>query len=596
MDKDKIEKTKDNLRLSKMDERTRKELFNRFVDGGGEVVKQRSKRSTAIDRERQSQYRNQIDRHSRRKASDSIKQNGTGKRAAIQKKNKAEKTKPFEMYFENLKIRLHLKFLKVTWLNGYYFNIRYLERFNNDYKTALIEIQMVFLDVFKKNLQNGNRITRKLDKSKPLYYELLEMISNVYDNHSAAEIVDHYVNFPDVPKKVAELKKPLMEIYRRLYVLKLYENTIYNTFLTVIDFQEKLENGKSSSYSINRKRIKKDLFIVFHKLYPRLHWLFCFYEQRFFEMNDPLIETVLSIVRTEKPGNRVYVLKKKKEAEAEAEVQTSVVSENDEVEKSEKTEAVKEGLELMYDLDFDRLRSEYDRSGLFEMAEQGDPVLVTYLLFSEFDKEYSFVLTSNKIKYSVDFGDRGKTDYKAIFQNLYNEMRKCSKSLKDYAETYKMYESVRAEKNVGKSLYIEYTKRLDTLKKKKESAGNQARHRVADYMKKVCEEVEPLIRDINGDQRFIVNPQEILDFNSDIEGHRKLNGKKIYEAVHTLFNFASAMVSRLGYDGDLSGQGEVPVVMQDKDSGNDEETGLEPDRDEKEDSGKSILDELDDLL
>jgi hypothetical protein len=75
-------------------------------------------------------------------------------------------------------------------------------------------------------------------------------------------------------------------------------------------------------------------------------------------------------------------------------------------------------------------------------------------------------------------------------------------------------------------------------------------------MDDLASELRILINDINSEQKFIANPQDVFEFNRSIEGEKKLNKKKIYDAIITLYNFASAFSYRLSSEGDLSGKSE----------------------------------------
>ncbi len=585
-DKEKLERIKEKTGISDLDNETRKELFDRFVDAGGEVLDERQKRrQMMIDREKQRAYQQRLDSHhekvrAQKKPEKKISSpvSGTQKKTA----NKPEEAQSgASRYFTGFKIRFKLKLMKVAWFNGLYFNIKFLERFNNTYKTALMQIQVVYLDLFKKNPDRGRRLIMRLDKQRPLLYELLEMISSIYDKMTADQIVDHYVNFPDVPKKLSELREPLMEIYRRLYILKPYENTILLAFEKALESDSKLVK-RETPVSSSRKQIKNELYTVFHKLFPRLHMLFCFYQSQLFDIDDPQIEYILNISKAEKPGRRKLYDRRKDENSTD---DTSGTSSTEEESETATPDHIRKGLEILANLNIADLRKKYDAKDMYLNVENRDKVLVTYLYFSEFDHEYSCILTTNKIKYNIDFSQAGKLDYRAKMQDLYDLMRKCTDALRDYADTYANYEKVRMEKPTGSNQYIQYSKRLEAIQKKRIQSGKVARATVRAYMEKIAQEIKILIDDMEGEQKYISNPQEELEFEAHIEGEKKINGMKVYAAIQKLYQYSSAFSYRLSADGDLSGKLEFEQAV-----GNQEE------EDQKDDSPRSIFDELDDML
>ena len=108
-------------------------------------------------------------------------------------------------------------------------------------------------------------------------------------------------------------------------------------------------------------------------------------------------------------------------------------------------------------------------------------------------------------------------------------------------------------------------------------------------MDRLGSELEMLITDMDNRQRFIENPQDVLDFTLDIEGEKKLHNKKIFEALKIIYSFVSALVYRLGPDGDLSGKIDNYEIKKIDD------LSSEPEKTVKGEGG-SILDELDDII
>ena len=117
--------------------------------------------------------------------------------------------------------------------------------------------------------------------------------------------------------------------------------------------------------------------------------------------------------------------------------------------------------------------------------------------------------------------------------------------------------------------------------------------------KEIRVELKKVIEDMDGPQKIIINPQDELLFDSEIEGKKKLNKKKIYEALSIVYSYSKALAYRLSFDGDLTGSLEF------KDENGKEENGSsgfkisekkEPSKKEETSPQKSVIDELDDLF
>ncbi len=602
---DKVEKTKESLKIDDIHEDDRKRLFKKFVEHGGEVIDEKAKRrNLAIDREKQRELKKRT-AEKQRSSRQSVAAK-SAKRSPVKTGKKPDKSQPrLKIFFDRLKLRFRLKWLKVTQFNGLYFNIKFLERFNNTYKPALIELQMQYLDIFKSNPRASQKIVANLDRMKPLLYELIEIVSNIYDNISINQIVDHYKNFPDVPKNISELKEPLMEYYRKIYILKPYENTILNAFEKALLIQSKVDQKKNTSYSQQRRKIKNALYLVFNKLFPRLHWLFCHYEGRILEIDDREIENILKITSDDIPGHRHTGSKKDRERDEErspAGEEGSTGEEDEDTEEREEVSAsVKEGLRLMSKLDLKKLKQEFYSDDAYRLLSIRDKVLITYILFREFDKEYSFILTTNKIKYRIDISQKNKLDFKTRMQEYYDLMRKCFSLFKDYTSVTNDFKRMESEKPMTNTQYMQYSRRLADINKKRTQSAQKARNAVKSYMDRLSADLEVLIGDYQDEKRLIENPDDILEFIPQIEGEKKIHGKNISQAIMVIFYFASAFSYRLGFGGDLAGSMEFDTEEQIRkgleETGSNEEDEIDEEViGDLEDSDKSILDELDDIL
>ena len=524
---DSRDKTKDNIGVYKLDERTRKELFKKFIDAGGEVVKEKRRRGfTDFDRDKQKVYRYQIEKHAKReKTPKPLKSKDTIITIPEPVKAKPAKRKmagPIRLFFERFYIRLRLYLMRVTDFYGYYLNPKFLEKFDLEYKMSLIDMQMVFIDIFKQNFKTAKRIIDKLDDITPIYFELIEMISEVFDRTIINHIVEHFLNFPDIPQRVEEIKEPIMAIFKKIYPLYPYQKYLSRAFERSIDLQMKIEKGRSYVYAAKRKKIRNNLYIIFNKLFQRLYWLLCLFEGRIISLMDLEIEEVLSISRDDKPGRRQKVVGIK---EIELPLIEKVTEEKVEKEKEVIPVEVKKGLELMYKLNLNQLRERYDRDGIFRYVNETDKILITNLLFKELEEEYSFVLTTNKINYNTISTSGRKLDYKMRLSDLYNELRKCNDSINEYADVLATFEKVRQEKPIGSTQYIEYSNKLTDIERKKNHTGRNARMVVKAFLEKLCDELKVLIDDMEDSQKIIANPQDQIIFELAVEGDKKLNRK-----------------------------------------------------------------------
>ncbi len=612
MSTEKIDKTKQNIGLSQLDDKEKKQLFNRFVEAGGKVINEgRRKGQGGIARGPREGFR---------KKSGGDSRNGqAGKPAASMRKESGSKPEiksyrvapairtnrnSFIRLLERWRIRLRLFFMGVTEFSGSYLTTSFLEKLNLDLKTALQELQIAYIDLFRQVPRMGTAIAADLDKLNPLYYEIIEMSGSVFDRTLMSQISEHYNNFPHIAQKADEIREPLMAIFKKLYVLYPYQDHILYAFEKAINIQMRLEKGKSSIYSYKKRKVKNNLYIVFRRLFKVLYWLFCDFQGEILPMPGLDIERILSISPNDRPGRRerAKIAPDKKPEKAE-----EAAGEAENPAQEQIPEEIEKGLDLMYRLDTNRMRSQYERDNEFQFVKDTDKILMAHMLFKEFDKEYSFILTTNKIKYNVQFTQEGKVDYRLKLTDIYNDLRSCMNVFKDYADVIAVYEKLRNEKPVSNAQYIEYTNRLSAMDKKKNLTGKNVRMAIRAYMEKVAEMLKILVADMSSPQKIIQNPQEILSFESGIEGSKKMENKKVYEAITAAFYYASAFVYRLGPSGDLHGELEFNEEelkkMRDRQAKEIEKERLAVKEKKPEETAKaaddekdSVIDELDDLF
>ncbi|HOD13415.1 MAG TPA: hypothetical protein PK307_00990 [Spirochaetota bacterium] len=595
--KDKIDKTKENIGVSRLDEKTRKDLFEKFVESGGKVIDEKNiRRQLVIDRTLQKEYLKKVGSYSESGQKPAKTKADESKIIAASIKPDHSGVNSLALFFSRLKLRFKLRFLGVTGFGGYFFRDKFFRKFNNSYKPALMDIQILYLDIFRRSPSVGRNITAKLDNIKPVYYELIEMVGNLFDKIMVDQILDQYMNFPQVPKKTQELKEQMMLLYKKLHVIYPFENTIIDAYEQAVDLYLKVEDNPSDSHFGMTRRIRSSVFVIFHKLFPRLHLLFCLYQWWPYHDYDPDIDAILGVTESDKPGNRQL-------AKYFDELSVPAGEEEQSEEKIESQESddaavkgVKYGLSLMASLDLARLRQEYDKTRLFENVSDADKVFITYLLFNEFDREYSFILTTNKIKYRTDFASRDRIDFRSKLNSLYDKMKASTDSLREYADELETYEKSRREKPSSSSQYIEYSKRMESLVNKRNLAGKKALSMVRNYMLEITEELQVLLEDMNEHQIYIENPQDEIIFDPLIEGNKKSNGKKIYEALYIVYCYALAFAYRLSQNGDLSGNLEFKKEEMEQLQKQHKEISHEIQQKQEGEKKKSVLEELDDMV
>jgi hypothetical protein len=608
-----IDKTRENIRARELEEAKRKELFDKFVNAGGKVVKEKRAKPMVFDRAKQRALAEKLDQHHRSRK-EAVKKSASVLQTAVG----SDSMKGGGNVIDALLIRLSLWFSGITGLSGRSLKNSFLTKFNDEYKTALIELQMLYLDIFRQSPTAGEKIIYQLDQMKPLFYELIEMTADLYDRIVLSQLLDHHQAFPDDTKYTNEYRTPLLAYFKKIYPLYPYMSAVYTAYERAIALQEKQGNEKSSTYSAKRKKANNGLYVLFNKLLPRLYKLFCYYHGESVPIDSySRIEEILMIGPDLKPGMRTasapsrfsenYDQVKKDTRAQKEEEQKEGIEELKKKHKVEIPDDVKRGLLLMKGLDYNLLKNAYvPANHPAQYVQLPDPVLRAYLLFLEFDREYSFVLTTSKIKYNIFFDKADRKDFKTIMNDLFNSMRSCEEAAKQYFIASEFLKRAQ-EEEAPREYYLTQAKKIAELERDKKLKTTSARNTFVRFMDNIAENLEIILADARELKRIVQNPADIIEYDPELNLNLKLTGRSVVEAIQAVHDYATAYSFRLSAAGDIfrerkegeqKSAGETPgsaVAGESEAAAPQEPAAAPPEQDYNPEEKGSILGELDKL-
>jgi hypothetical protein len=604
----KLDKTKENLKVNAMSADSRKELFHKFVEAGGKitneadngnVLKKSIKTIPAKTKQADLNYRHNTNKKN-------LHNSPPVKIIHENKKPADHRAGVLESLSNKILIRLKLYFLNVTDFSSSCFNIKFLHLFTSEYKTSLMGMRLIYLEIFEHNEDLANHIKYKLEKINPVNLQLIEGIAGLYNEGEVEKIIEGYLNSPETAQPIESIMEPLLSIFRKVYLLKPYEHNIFTAFERSLEYYITATKKKSSEFSLKRKNLKNDIYIIFEKLFPSLYWLFCKYHNKKFALGSAEIEAILKTKAVKKDG---YI--KKNITESAAEKNKNQTDENQIPENGKDASSGEEITNLAIlshytPTNINALRVQYDKSDIFSHVKNNDKMLYIYLIFQEFDTEYSFLLTTNKIKFKFDYMGSGYINFKEKFLDLYDNIKNNIDLLKEYAISYDIFLKVQSEIPFTNDRYIAHTKEVSTLEQRRIRAASSAKHSILNYMTEVSNILRPLTDDMKGPGKIIDNPKDIFSFEIAADANKKLNHKTISESVFSAFKFANAFIYKLS-NGDLIGelefkepekeklQTENKKNIPQKNSGKDEVT---PSKNGPADTviKESIMDELDKII
>jgi hypothetical protein len=547
-----IDKTRDKIKIEELTNQDRKVLFEKFVKAGGQVVKEKKHHPVKINRAKQKEFAQKLDQQHKNSSLTSRQDSENTQRF----KSTSIPTTYHSSGLDSFWAKIHLYFLGVTTLNGSFFRTKFLEQFRSSFNPALMELQIIYLDLFKQNPTIGAKTVEEMDKIRPIYYELIEMTGDIWEKSLSAALIDKFAILPNEKYRVYDHRDPILIYLRKLYILFRYVDTTNFAFDKAIELQSKFERGNPSVYAAKRKKIKNDLYIVFYKFFPRLYWLFSMMRGEIISLeNDRRFDDLFEIKPFMKPGTRTAGYENPSLASYNGSSKKEIIKkDNDSAEELESiSEEVRRGLDLMNEINLPSLKESACKDDIFSTADDNDRILLTFLYFTEFDREYSCILTTFKIKFFNLHDSRGQLNFRGKLTDIYNQMRSPYDALRAYFLSLQQYEAARLDRPTSNDQYYKYTKRLTELDSDKKIKARDARNAVFSFMKTVTDALSILIKDMNTRKEMIQNPQDILDFDSVLEANLKLNGRKIFSAIVMAHSFSSALLFRLSPGGDLCG-------------------------------------------
>jgi hypothetical protein len=566
--------TRSAIGANELDQAERKKMLERFKSAGGQVLREKSLAEKQEEARRAAEVRAARPGAARAgvggaplpevKLPSELRREQAREEAERAQRARAE----YEKALKKLKgpgarfmIKLRCFLAGVTPLSGKVIKPGFVQFLNLELKQALIEFNLICNDLFLQRPSIGKKIMQSLDAKNPLLMETLEYAHHMYNSEYFNTFASAAQNGTGVP--VESAAAAIKSIYRTLYILYPFQETFRKAMGYALDvFTPEAQAAKLSQESLQglilkQKRFHANTKIVFQTAFPKLFHLVCLADATDYPPFSPLLEKAIQVTQGDKLGQR-----KKGDGSTLAIQSTDQPAEaaqpEDKAEQQKKEEEKKGGVrdttEYQHGLSLMKMRSpqqlieRYDKSKrMLEKVPINDRILLSYLYFLEFDYEYSFVLTTNKIILNVDYSGGVKTDYKKHLADLYNDSRAIIKAYEKYEEMVQEYKAVKERKS---SNYIEKSKLEEKAKARADMEGRNTRGLIRAFMENVSKSMAVLINDMKGAKQIVANMDDAVRFDAEFEKGKRLNGRTVKQCITDAYCYAFAFKERLA-NGDL---------------------------------------------
>ena len=603
-EKEEFKELQDKLGLDKISAKEKKNLLEKFLEQKAQLgdMDQKKRRGEDLERrrrifleEKRREERRLEERRRKRRSQGGELRGGEGFKGEGMKKKgilKSDRRRTLEGGRKLEGGKLEGRKLEGRKLEGgsYWFKVRgwflgWADRIillNYGYFSGVSNVQMTkfkknFLRVVKFNLNQkikdldemlkyplkvGGKLRKEMFKeNNDLFYDLLILYKGLRDE-KILSLFDHYTKDTRLDRE--KMKELLGSLYRHLYIYSEYYQTLEIMIRMSIGFQHELNilNKREKDKWINL--IKEDINFIFFKFLMKFHDSYSWIAGKRLLREGEVLEEELEIEEKDKLRIKMRSLieKRKREAKFKAGgsgvegVEGNLLNEGnllDEGNEGNEGNLLDEGAkgdggrEWIEGLKY--TKEDIEERDLAYYFEEDDKIFHIYVILEEFEKELSFIFTSNKLKFnSIEIG-RDKLDVKVHFNNLYIEINQCHDKIKTYLNLLKdirQFESDKVESNY-------YTKHLKGLTELKKKDNRLIRKQLLSTSEKLLYFLEKFWYEETKDlEEGFEEGMEKVYFDSIDGDQSKLEGKNAIECLSLLMDFVKYLIKKLKF-GNLSG-------------------------------------------
>lgn len=555
MDKMEFDRTRKAIKADKLKDKDRREMLEKLSDAGGQVMKERAVHPVTGEPEKGEKGRSEkkyempgearlpseIARERSREEQD---------RQAMIRKYREQMEREASSFTARLIVKLKCALKGIAPFGRNVVRPEFMSLLNLDLKRAVMECHIMGNDLLASDPNIAKKIVKELDQRQPIYAELIERASTLYNRTTLNNLTAFYSANPDMEVPFSEIRSPLLTMLRSLYYMKPFQESYLTAVDTAIGIQQLLEKKQDNLYIAKKKKIRKEWDNLMNTIFPQMVLLMQRVELKQAEPFTDIFDHILDVKFDEKPGKRragdpvgaAAVEKKEPEKPVEAEKSEPPV------------EAVPKEIALLPEVEYgrrllmlyrpDRLRKDFDQRGDWNLLSIRDKVLLSYLFMRLFETDYSFVLTSPKIQINSFYRGGTRIDIKRSMSVILERGHACHDAFRKYLMEAIEYFRV-STTNAPPGGYVEHQKLLTMLEGRRGTSGQQVKGMIADFMNRVVEALRSLVEDIGGARQIVVNTDEIYTFDLTSDITKRLNGRAVKICIWEAFCFAAALAHEI---------------------------------------------------
>jgi hypothetical protein len=534
-----VDKTREKVGIDKLSVKERKDLFQQFVDHGGKIEYKvnRNLSGRMAKRPKPCQLKLSVS------PEPDLKDNGKSQENHLNDSLQNRIFERIKFHRQPEKNRLAdlliLGFkgftLKVTNLVGNKITPSFIKDFHEQIRWYFEEIYVTLNSILENEPTVVEQIKRLSTGVNSIFYEVLVRLTELYDEKEFLKIAEVFSR-----KKIPSdtYMKIFMKFFKKLYILAQFKNVCKN-YVNKAVVLKGVDNNitRHVVFTVNNQ-LNKDMDVLFDDFLKKFHILLCKMARSYYPLFSRELNDFLGISEKDRLGYITRVEKKKKKEEVYKRL-TSIKNEKKYENKEIKIPShIKKAISVIRNIiekyEGDR---QYDLKCPIRILNKEDFMYNAAVLLDIFDRQYSFLLSSGKTFYNIDYRDRRKISIKEDLNHSYLLFNEVWRDVKGYVA---IVNEIREVQNNARLTGHQRSVLLDTLVKKKTISRRNTIIKVIDVMKTIEKIMEIVILDYDSNKRLLQNPDEILKFDGSIDREKSSNGKRAIEAITEAYLFSAA--------------------------------------------------------
>lgn len=527
-----LEEIKKKLNIENMDEATRKELFNKFIEGGGEVIKEKpTSQAMQFNRDKQMEFNEKIISNKAELTKKYSEKNKPHKVAKVIKNDKKRHAKyPFFIFIKG--------FFKGFFTIGGNFNRKYIYNMENGFAECISSLSNSAKIIVLLENDEKWKMVEYLNAKFPFAYELMLRIYDLYKPDNIQEIKNYFSKNKKIqcPSIIQKMKL----LYKELLIILPFWETNKNTLWDALNYYEKLSQKR---LPISKQIIEKNFDLLFNYYLPFIHIIMQYNLGESVPFEAEAMKKFAEITEEEDLGVYTGHLDAEKEnymieKEREKEEQRKKLQETVEQKEINKIPVyIQKGLKVIDEL-LEKKDSTMKNDKNALLFEPNEKMLTLYVLLNEFENHYAFLLTTTQLKLTSRLENGVRTDIRAEFDEEFMSYNNIMNYQNEYIELLQDLATTKIElQNNPIQLQI----KTSAINVKRITVLTEIKSAAAKFFLDFSKTLQKLINDYKSeDKKLLQNPEKQLDFQLSRNKNR-FDKLPTIKAIAAAYTFSAAL-------------------------------------------------------